>query len=437
MTDLQIAGGSLAIIVFLVMLRMPIAIALLSVSFGGIWMAYGYPIASATLTAVTFDFSTHSSLSPIPMFLLMGFVAYYAKMTTQLFDFARASFLMRLPGGLAVASIGGSAMFSAVTGSSLACAAAMGRIAVPEMLRAGYQPGLATGVVAAAGTLGSMIPPSLILLLFGIFAQVPIGTLFIGAIIPGLLTAFAFGLMVVLRVMVNPSLAPRPTQEELAHLGKTGLRDIWPILLLIVSVFGGLFAGLFTATEAGAVGALLSIVIAAAKGSLSWTVAKRVVTDTLVSSAAILIIAMSATFFASFLALTQLPAHISQIVADLNFGPVGLMIVVFLLYLVLGMFLEVLGIMLLTLPVLLPLFETMDISLIWVGILLAKYLEMGLITPPVGLNVFVIKSVVGRAVPTDVIFRGIAWFVATDIVVVALLIAFPELTLWLPSFLEW
>ena len=273
MTDLNIAGASLAVIVLLVMLRMPIAIALLGVSFGGIWLAYGYPIATAMLTAVTFDFSTHSSLSPIPMFLLMGFVAYYARITEELFNFARASFLMRLPGGLAIASIGGSAMFSAVTGSSLACAAAMGRIAVPEMLRAGYQPGLSTGVIAAAGTLGSMIPPSLILLLFGIFAQVPIGALFIGAIIPGLLTAFAYGLMVVLRVMANPSLAPRPTDEELADLNKTGLREIWPIILLIVSVFGGLFAGLFTATEAGAVGALLAFVIAAAKGSLTWQVA--------------------------------------------------------------------------------------------------------------------------------------------------------------------
>jgi TRAP-type C4-dicarboxylate transport system permease large subunit len=396
MSDLQIAGASLAVILLLVLLRMPIAIALLGVSFGGIWIAYGYPIATAMLTSVTFDFSTHSSLSPIPMFLLMGFVAYYARMTEHLFNFARASFLRHLPGGLAVASIGGAAMFSAVTGSSLACAAALGRIAVPEMLRAGYQPGLATGVIAAAGTLGSMIPPSLILLLFGIFAEVPIGTLFIGAIIPGLLTAFAYGLMVVLRVWANPALAPRPGENELVDIGRTGLRDIWPIILLIVCVFGGLF----------------------------------------VSSAAILIIAMSATFFASFLALTQFPAFISQIIADMQLGRIELMIVVFLLYIVLGMFLEVLGIMLLTLPVLLPLFEAMDISLIWVGILLAKYLEMGLITPPVGLNVFVIKSVVGRTVPTDVIFRGIAWFVATDVLVVALLIAFPALTLWLPGFLD-
>lgn len=436
MSDLQIAGASLAVILILVLLRMPIAIALLGVSFGGIWIAYGYPIATAMLTSVTFDFSTHSSLSPIPMFLLMGFVAYYARMTEHLFNFARASFLRHLPGGLAVASIGGAAMFSAVTGSSLACAAALGRIAVPEMLRAGYQPGLATGVVAAAGTLGSMIPPSLILLLFGIFAEVPIGTLFIGAIVPGLLTAFAYGLMVVLRVWANPALAPRPGEDELADIGRTGLRDIWPIILLIVCVFGGLFGGFFSAAEAGAVGALLSFVIAAAKGNLSWTVTKRAVVDTIVSSAAILIIAMSATFFASFLALTQFPAFISQIIADMQLGRIELMIVVFLLYIVLGMFLEVLGIMLLTLPVLLPLFEAMDISLIWVGILLAKYLEMGLITPPVGLNVFVIKSVVGRTVPTDVIFRGIAWFVATDILVVALLITFPALTLWLPGFLE-
>lgn len=436
MSDLQIAGASLVVIIVLVLLRMPIAIALLGVSFGGIWLAYGQQIATAMLTSVTFDFSTHSSLSPIPMFLLMGYVAYYAQMTEQLFNFARASALRRLPGGLAVASIGGAAMFSAVTGSSLACAAALGRIAVPEMLRAGYQPGLATGVIAAAGTLGSLIPPSLILLLFGIFAEVPISPLFIGAIIPGLLTALAFSIMVVLRVAANPSLAPRPSEEELSGIRKTGLRDVWPIALLVVAVFAGLFAGFFTATEAGAVGAMMSFVIAAAKGSLTWTVAKRAIADTIVSTAAILIIAMSATFFASFLALTQLPAYISEIVAGMNLGPVELMVAVFLLYLLLGMFLEVLGIMLLTLPVLLPLFESMDISLIWVGVLLAKYLEMGLITPPVGLNVFVIKSVVGKAVPTDVIFRGIAWFVVTDIVVVALLIAFPDLVLWLPGLME-
>ena len=436
MSELQIAGGSLALIVILVLLRMPIAIALLAVSFGGIWVAYGYPIAAAMLKSVTYDFSTHSTLSSIPMFLLMGFVAYYARMTEQLFNVARASFLRRLPGGLAVASIGGAAMFSAVTGSSLACAAAMGRIAVPEMLRAGYQPGLATGVVAAAGTLGSLIPPSLVLLLFGIFAEVPITDLFVGAIIPGLLTALAFSIMVVLRVWANPALAPRPSDAELAEISKAGLLDIWPILLLVICVFGGLFGGIFTATDAGAVGALLSLVIAAAKGSLSWAVAKRAIADTIVSSAAILIIAMSATFFASFLALTQLPAHISQLVAGMNLGPVGLMLAILLLYLVLGMFLEILGIMLLTLPVLLPLFETMDLNLIWVGILLTKYLEMGLITPPVGLNVFVIKSVVGKAVPTHVIFQGITWFVATDVVVVALLIAFPALTLWLPSFVN-
>lgn len=435
MSELQIAALSLGAIVLLVLLRMPIAIALLSVSFGGMWLAYGYKLAAATLTAVTFDFSTHSSLSPIPMFLLMGFVAYYARMTESLFVFARRTALRRLPGGLAVASIGGAAMFSAVTGSSVACAAALGRIAVPEMLRAGYQPGLATGVIAAAGTLGSMIPPSLILLLFGIFAEVPIGALFVGGIVPGLLTAALYGTMIVLRVRANPALAPNLGEEELAGEKGGRLSDVWPILLLVVCVFGGLFSGFFTATEAGAVGAALAILIALLMGRMTVTVARRAVIDTIVSSAAILIIAMSATFFAAFLALSQLPAHLSQLIAQLDLGPAGLMVLVFLLYLLLGMFLEVLGIMLLTLPVLLPIFEAMDISLIWVGILLAKYLEMGLITPPVGLNVFVIKSVVGRAVSTDAIFRGIAWFVATDVVTVALLIAFPVLTLWLPNLL--
>ena len=389
MTDLQLGFAGLVGLILLLLLRVPVGVALGGVSLIGLWLIVGAKSAWSILSTIPYDFVAHWTLSSIPMFLLMGYVCYHAQLTDGLFKLARL-WLSALPGGLAIASIGAAAGFSAVTGSSIACAAAMGRIAVPEMIKSHYDKGLATGTVAAAGTIGSMIPPSIILLLYGIFAELPISKLFIAGVMPGLLTAVMYAAMIIARVKLDPALAP-PTAAEVSWAERfAAIKETWPILLMIVGVFGGLFAGVFSPTEAGAVGAGLAFVIAIVKGELTVERAWQAIEETLSSTAAIFVIAIGASLLTRFLALAGLTDYLSVFVLDYEIGPLTLLIGITVVYLFLGCFLDPIGIMLLTLPIFLPVVEGADINLIWFGILITKFLEIGLITPPVGLNVFVI-----------------------------------------------
>lgn len=419
----------------LLILRVPIGIALIVVPFAGIWVLLGERPAWGILSAVPYDFAAKWTLSSVPMFLLMGYVTYHAGLTRSLFDAGR-TWLAWMPGGLAVASVFGSAGFAAVTGSSVACAAAMGRIAIPEMMKKNYDPALATGTIAAAGTLGALIPPSILLILFGVFAEVSIGKLFIGGIGAGLLTAVAYVLTIVIRAWINPSLAPRPDtmpplSERLHHL-----RETWPILLLVVAVLGGLFLGLFTATEAGAVGAFSSIVIAWVKGRLNLEVLWKSIVETLATTGTLFFIAVGANLLTRFLALSGATDVISDFIMGFGTDTILLIIGISLLYILLGMFLEPLGAMLLTLPVLLPVLEGAQVDMIWFGVFLVKFLEIGMITPPIGLNVFVIKGVIGNLASLTTVFRGIMWFLLADLVVVVLLVAFPQIITFLPSLMD-
>ncbi len=434
MSALSTGIAGLGVLVILLLLRVPVGAALGAVAFVGIWLLVGGRAAWGLLASVPYDFVAHWSLSSIPMFLLMGFVSFRTGLTEGLFRAARV-WLGGVPGGLAHTTVAGAALFSAVSGSSVACAAAMAKIALPEMRAHHYDPALAAGAVAAAGTIGSLIPPSIILLIYGIFAEVPISQLFIAGIIPGVLTAVMYGGMISLRVRAKPSLAPErlvgaPLSEKVA-----ALRETWPVLVMIIGVFGGLFGGLFTPTEAGAVGAMMALIIAASRGKLTLAAAREAVTETVHSTAAIFIIAVGAALLTRFLALSGVPEALASVVAAQGEGTLLLVIGFSVVYLLLGMFLDPIGIMLLTLPIILPVAEAADINLIWLGILLTKYLEIGLITPPVGLNVFVVKGATPD-IPTTTIFRGIAWFVGADLVTVGLLIAFPVLALWLPGLLR-
>jgi C4-dicarboxylate transporter DctM subunit len=431
---LAIGFVGLGVLVALLLLRVPIAAALGLVAVVGVWVLVGTRAAWGLLASIPYDFVAHWSLSSIPMFLLMGYVSHRAGLTEGLFRAARLWFA-RVPGGLAVTTVVGSAMFSAVTGSSVACAAAMARIALPEMLRHRYDPALATGAVAAAGTIGSLIPPSIILLIYGIFAEVPIGKLFLAGLIPGLLTAAMYIAMIIVRVRLRPALAPAIDQRPEAGERLSALSDTWPVLLLIVTVFGGLFGGLFTPTEAGAVGALLAILLGAGRRALKPAALRDAVAETLRSTAAIFIIAVGAALLTRFLALSGVPAFLTENVAQAAASGLFLVLGFSLVYLVLGMFLDPIGIMLLTLPVLLPVAKASGLDLIWLGIVVTKYLEIGLITPPIGLNVFVIRSA-APDIATGTIFRGITWFVVADLITVGLLIAFPQISLWLPGLLD-
>lgn len=435
MSDLAIGFAGLIAMVTLMLLYVPVGVALGFVGAIGIFVLLGAAPMWGIITAIPFDFAAHWTFSSVPMFLLMGYIAFHARLTDGLFRTARL-WLSALPGGLAITSIGASAGFSAVTGSSMACAAAMGRIAVPEMLRYNYDKGLASGVVAAAGTIGSMIPPSILLIIYGVFAEVPVGQLFIAGVVPGLLTACMFAAMVFVRVKINPALAPSTDLAPSWAERFRSLLETWPLLLIILAVVGGLFLGAFTPTEAGAVGAFLALVVAGLRGNLTFGLVRKAVTETLVSTSAIFIIAIGASILTRFLALTGLPDFLSAFVLDTTVEPLVILLGIALVYLFLGMFLDPLGIMLLTLPIFLPLVEAVGINLIWFGIIVAKFLEIALITPPVGLNVFVIKGIVGNEIKTTTIFRGIFWFLVADLVTMLLLISFPAITLWLPRLMS-
>jgi C4-dicarboxylate transporter DctM subunit len=434
MTDIQISFVGLGILLVMLFLRVPIAVALGLVSFFGIWTVVGLKSALGVLTAIPHEVVANWTLTSVPMFLLMGYICHHAKLTHGLFEAARL-WLAPLPGGLAIASIGAGAGFSAVTGSSVACAAAIGRIAIPEMIRSGYDKRLATGACAAAGTIGSMIPPSILLLLYGIFVEAPIGPLFLAGFLPGILTAFMYCFAIVTAVKLKPEIAP-PTGVGATWTERLlVLRLTTPTLLLIFGVFGGLLSGIFTPTEAGAVGAAIALLIAIGMRTLNWHTLKESLSETLHSTAAIFVIAIGAHLLTRFLALAGFTDFLAVYVDKVGLDPMVLVLLVSLVYLILGMFLDPLGIMLLTLPIFMPLVEGAGINLIWFGILIVKLLEIGLITPPVGLNVFVIKGVVGNLVSTEAIFRGILWFLAADIITMALLIIFPQISLFLPGLL--
>ena len=425
----------LGLMLGLLVLRVHIGIALISVSTGGIWYLIGSRPALGMLSTLPYDFSASWTLSSVPMFLLMGYVCYYAGLTRGLFEVAR-SWLAWLPGGLAVATIWGSAGFAAVTGSSIACAAAMGRIAIPEMQRAGYDMRLATGSVAAAGTLGALIPPSILLILFGVFAEVPIARLFIGGIGAGLTTAVLYMAVVIGLAVFRPHMAPRLKEMPPIEQRMRDLRETWPILALLIVVIGGMFGGFFTATEAGAVGALAAILIGLAKRSLNLQGLWEALKETLLTTSSLFLIAIGAILLTRFLTLSGTGNLIADAIIAMQANTLVLLIGISCIYLVLGMFLDPLGAMLLTVPVLLPILDNAGIDLIWFGVFLVKFLEIGMITPPIGMNVFVIKGVVGNQASLTTIFRGIFLFLAADAIAVTLFIAFPQIILFLPGLMQ-
>lgn len=417
----------------LLVLRVPVALALIAVSFGGVAWMLGLAPAVGILSNTPFHFVSSWSLSAVPMFLLMGFVAYHSGLTGGLFDAAKA-LLRRVPGALAISSIFACSGFAAVCGSSLATAASMGRIAIPEMVKSGYSPSFASGAIAAGGTIGALIPPSILMIIYGVFAETSVLKVFMGGITIGLLTALSYAVVVLLTCWLRPDIAPpRPLDADQIDT-RRALMNVWPVMLLMAIVFGGLFSGLFTATEAGAIGAAGAILIALAMRRLSWGQFRQAMIETLQTSASLFIIGVGAAMFTRFLGLTGLSGWLTAWVGGMELGYLELMLIIVVVYLILGMFMEPFGAMLVTLPVFLPILNAQGLDLVWFGVLLVKLLEVGMITPPVGLNVFVIRNVAGNYVTVTQIFRGVVPFLAADLVVVAIIIAFPALILYLPGF---
>lgn len=427
--------GMLALIVLLA-IRVPVGVALGLISLLGLWMIRGLNGAIGAIKGIPYDFTAHWTLSAIPMFLLMGTIVANSGMTTSLYAAMRV-WLGWLPGGLAVATNFAGAGFAAASGSSMATTATLGRVAVPEMLKSGYDPGLATGVASAVGTLGAVIPPSIIIVLYAIFAQAPVGQVLIAGIIPGLLTAFAYASLIILRVKLNPALAPSHGREAMTFAGHIRLlAPIWPLPVLIIGVIGGIYSGLMTATESGAAGVVLAIIVTFIQGRFTPAMLWQSLKEAATTTASLILIAVGAALFTRFLAFSGIPNILSDMITAGGASPLVIVLSISVVYILLGCFLDPLGVLLLTLPILLPIFDKADINLVWIGIILVKYIEIGMLTPPVGLNVFVMKGVVGDQVRLVQIFKGVTWFLLAEVVVMAILIFFPQVTLFLPNLMQ-
>ncbi len=445
MEPLTVGLYAIAATLVMLALRVPIAAALGSAAAVGIFVIFawrpGQPFIAEWAWQPTFSllannpyaFITSYTLSTIPLFIFMGHLAYEAGFTTDIYRAARL-WLSRLPGGVAMASVVGCGGFSAITGSSVACAAAMGRIAIPEMLRFGYARSLAAGSVAIGGTLGSLIPPSVLFILYGIFAEQSIAKLFIAAILPGILSLAAYLVVIYIWVRLRPEAAPIP-DEEITRAERMGaLKDCWAIITLFVVVVGGIYVGLFTPTEAAGMGAAATLVLGVVLGRLKLAGIYAALKDSVYQSSMIFVIAIGGKLFVNFIALTGLAGDITAWIETSGVSVFMVMGLIVVMYIFLGMFLDPIGIILLTLPLTIPIVETFGFSLIWFGVVVIKLLEIGLVTPPIGLNVFVIKSIVGDRVPLESIFGGVAWFLLIEVFVLAAIIAVPWISLVLVGF---
>ena len=423
----------------LLAMRVPIAFALIGVATMAAFAIFAFRTGTflperafrATSSLVfsnSFDLMHSFDLSMIPLFVALGNIAYRAGITTAVYNSARV-WLQQLRGGVAVASIVGCGGFSAITGSSIACASTMGRICTPEMLRLGYDPRLATASVAAGGTMGSLIPPSVLFIIYAIFTETSVSKLFLAGVLPGLLTLFGFILVIWVWTAIDPKVAPDRSERASRAERLAAALEAWPAFLIFLIIVVGIYGGFFTATAAAAVSVVITTLIGFAQKRLTMRALWESVRETCVQTAALFVVAAGAKIFVAATALTGIAPALVETVSNAHLSPAILLLCICAVYLLLGMFLDPIGIMVLTLPLVIPLVESYDMNLIWFGVVVVKLLEIGLITPPVGLNVFVLSNVVGKQASVGTIFSGIWRFLCADVIVLALIVAFPAISL--------
>jgi tripartite ATP-independent transporter DctM subunit len=436
MSSLELGFWSFPVLLLMIFLRAPIGLAMLLCGFGGWYFAMGgnpTPLLAKMKSETYTTFSSYS-LSIIPMFLLMGQFATLSGMSQALFR-AAESFLGHRRGGVAMSAVGACAGFGAICGSSLATAATMSKVALPELKRYGYSGGFSTATLAAGGTLGILIPPSVILVIYAILTEQNIAKLFLAAFIPGILAALGYMLTISLYVRLHPDAAgtrpPVPMGERFRALA-----ECWPVLLIFVLVVGGIYAGWFTPTEGSAIGAAGTGLAALLSGSLNWRVLAESLLGTARTTAMIFFIVLGAGFYNGFLALSGVPQFMADWVVTQGFSPLLVLSVILAFYLLFGCLMDSLSMILLTVPIFFPVITAMDFGMspehlaIWFGILVLIVVEVGLITPPVGMNLFIINSM-DRETPMTQTYRAVLYFVGSDVVRVVLLVAFPAITLFL------
>jgi C4-dicarboxylate transporter DctM subunit len=429
-TPEQIGIVGCVILVVLLCSGMPVAFAMAVVGLVGFAVVRDFHAAASMLTFDLYKTFASYSLTVIPLFVLMGQVAFHGGISRRLFN-AAYHWLGPLPGGLAMATVGACTAFGAICGSGPATTATMAAVALPEMRRYKYSMELGCGAVAAGGSIGMMIPPSVVFIVYAIMTEQSIGSLFIAGIVPGVLTALLFCAVIYLQCVLRPRFGPAaPSSSWRAKV--LSLRGAWETLVLFVAVMGGMFLGFFTPTEAAAIGAAGAVVITAAKRQLDFRAFVRSLKETLRTSVMVMVIVGGAVVFGRFLAVTRIPSEMAAWLAGLPFPGWVVMMLIVLFYLVAGCFVDALALVLLTIPIFFPVVKGLGYDLVWFGVMIVLVTQMGVITPPVGVCVYVVSGM-ERDVPLETIFRGAMPFLAALIIAAVLLVLFPQLCLFLPN----
>lgn len=430
MTDLTIGIFGILGLFVLMILRTPVAFAMLLIGFLGTWYIDGFRRAEALMMTETYSSISNYNLIVLPMFVLLGNIASEAGFSRTLYDAANA-WVGRFRGGLATASVIGCAAFSAVSGSSVATAVTIGRVALPQMKRLGYGDALSTGSVAAGGTLGFLIPPSTGFVIYAILTEESIGRLFMAGILPGILMMGLFIVSIWIVIARNPAAGPRGEFVALGDRLKL-LKQAAPLLFVILLSIGGIYVGIFTPVEASGIGAAMVILIAYVTKSINKNGFAKAIRDTVRTSAMLYMIVIGANVLNPFLAITDIPLALGEMLESFGFGKYGTLAVIILSYVVLGMFLDGLAMLVVTIPIYYPVILALGFDPIWFGVVAVIVIEMGMITPPVGLNVFVVRGVADN-VSLKTIFAGVTPFLIAMIVCLLLIIAFPQIALIIPN----
>jgi tripartite ATP-independent transporter DctM subunit len=432
MIELWIASGAtLAMLLFLI-LGVPVAIALLAAGFGGLAMFGGIPLALAQLQSVPYSLSSQYAFAVVPTFILMGNLAMSGGMARELFD-AADRWLGNLTGGQYLTTIVGSTGFAAASGSTLANASIFTKIALPEMLRLGYSRRIAGACIAAAGTLAAMIPPSVAMVVYGVATEQSIGKLMIAGIVPGIITALAYCALVILLVRLKPEIAPNKAGPSPLSEKLRALSGIWAVALVFLIIMGGIYTGSFSPSAAGAVGASATLVVLALRRRLTWKSLWSALLDAARITSMLFIIIIGGMLFSRMLVMSGVISHIVDFVLVMQLSPTMLLVAISIALLILGCFVDAISMMLVSLPFVFPLIQAAGIDPIWFGIIMIQLLELGAITPPIGLNLFVTMSASNGQLSAMDIAIGIIPFVVLNILLLALFILLPELILWLPN----
>jgi len=425
--------GIIGLLILFVLLfaGMPIGLGMALMGFVGFAYLWGLDGSLFQLGVVSYTSVAAQAMSVVPLFIVMGHFAFASGVTENAYDAAYMA-LGRLPGGLAMSTIGASAGFAACTGSSLASAATMTKIALPEMLRYKYDPKLATGSIAAGGTLGILIPPSVPMIIYAIITETSIGRLFVAGIFPGILLTILFMVVIYIMAKAMPLMGgPPATKASWRTIPAIAVR-IWPAALLAAIVMGGIWGGVFSPTEAGGMGAFAALVIAVARRKLTKQNFIEALKDTTKTTAMIFVIIIGAMIFGAFITISGLPAALVTLLGGIELPPIAVLVIILIVYVFLGCIMDTLALTLITLPIIFPLILSLGFDPIWFGILFIINIEMALITPPIGINVFIISGM-AKDIPMYTIFRGVLPFLVAMAVCTALVIAFPQIALFLPG----